>query len=82
MVSSDHFRQELYDQMRRAVARGAKDIVVNARELHCALGDFLGRQHQPKCCEVMEQAMMAGDIVLADKTDPYGMTIRYQLSRG
>jgi ribosomal protein S17 len=81
MVSSDHFRHELREQIKRAAARGAKHVVINARELHCALGDFLGPKHQPKYCDVMEQEMAPGDVVTVAETDPTGLTIRYLLPR-
>ena len=81
MAALDHFRQELHLQMDRAVTWGAKAVVINARDLHSALGDFLGPNHQPKCCEVMEQEMIQGDVVVADKHEADGLTILYQLPR-
>lgn len=81
MAALDHFRDELHLQMHRAVAWGAKAVVINARDLHCALGDFLGPDHQPKCCQVMEQEMIEGDFVVADKFDADGLTIQYRLPR-
>ena len=80
-TSLDHFRQELHDQMQHASAWGAKAVVINARELHSSFGDFLGPHHQPKCSDVMEEEMVDGDVVLADKSDADGLTIRYQLPR-
>jgi len=82
MAALDHFRDELHLQMHRAVTWGAKAVVINARDLHSALGDFLGPNHQPKCCEVMEQEMIEGDFVVADKFDANGLTIQYRLPRG
>jgi hypothetical protein len=38
----DHFRYEIHMQMQRAAAWGATAVVINARELHSAFGDFLG----------------------------------------
>src|SRR3954467_11472486 len=63
-MAVDHFRQELHYQMHLAVTWGAKAVVINARDLHSALGDFLGPNHQPKCCKVME--MIDGDVVMAE----------------
>jgi hypothetical protein len=40
MGSLDHFREELHIQMRRASAWGATAVVINARGLHAAFGDF------------------------------------------
>jgi hypothetical protein len=45
------------------------------------LGDFLKPKHQPMCCEVMEQEMIEGDVVVLDKSDAEGLTIQYQLPR-
>ena len=67
--------------MHRAVTWGATAVVINARDLHSALGDFLGPNHQPKCCEVMEEEMTEGDFVVADKHDAVGLTIQYRLPR-
>ena len=81
MAVLDPFRQELHIQMRRAAGRGANAVVINARDLHSALGDFLGPKHQPSCCDVMEQEMTEGDLVIADKSAAAGLTIKYQLPR-
>ena len=81
MSALDHFRQELHLQMHRAMTWGAKAVVINARDLHSALGDFLEPKHQPKCCDVMEQEMIEGDVVVLNKSDAEGLTIQYQLPR-
>jgi hypothetical protein len=81
-VFSEHFREELLGQMSRAAARGAKNILVNSGELHCSLGDFPGANHQSTaCCEVMEGEMKAGDVLVVDKSNGWGLTIRYMLPR-
>ena len=81
MVSYDYFRQEIQMQMHRAAGRGAKAVVINARDLHSSFGDFLGPKHQPRCCDVMEGEMIEGDVVVADKSDADGLTIQYRLPR-
>src|SRR3954463_14695303 len=81
MAALDHFRQELHVQMQRATAWGANAVVINARDLHSAFGDFLEPKHQPRCSDVMEQEMIDGDVVVADKSDADGLTIRYRLPR-
>ena len=79
---TEHFRDELLGQLARADARGAKHIVVNSSELHCSLGDFLGANHQSTaCCEVMESEMKLGDVLVVEKSNGYGLTIRYLLPR-
>ena len=81
-MSSEHFREELLSQMVRAAACGAKHILVNSRELHCSLGDFPGANyHSTACCDVMESEMKAGDVCVVDKSNGYGLTIRYLLPR-
>ena len=81
MASDDYFRQELHIQMHRAAGWGARAVVINARDLHSSFGDFLGPKHQPRCCDVMEQEMTEGDVVVADKSDAHGLTIQYRLPR-
>jgi hypothetical protein len=81
VASDDYFRQEIHMQMQRATSWGAKAVVINARELHSAFGDFLEPKHQPRCSAVMEQEMIEGDVVVADKSDADGLTIQYQLPR-
>ena len=81
MASDDYFRQEIHMQMRRAAGWGARAVVINARDLHSAFGDFLEPKHQPRCCDVMEQEMTDGDVVVLDKSDADGLTIQYQLPR-
>jgi hypothetical protein len=49
MVVLDPFRQELHIQMQRAAGWRVKAVVSNARDLHSALGDFLG----PKQAEML-----------------------------
>jgi hypothetical protein len=81
MVVLDPFRQELHTQMHRAAGWGAKAVVINARDLHSALGDFLGPKHQPRCCDMMEEEMTDRDFVVADRLEAEGLTIQYRLPR-
>jgi hypothetical protein len=81
MATLDPFRQELHIQMHRAAGWGARAVVINARDLHSALGDFLGPNHQPRCCQMMEEEMTEGDLVVADTSDADGLTIQYRLPR-
>ena len=67
--------------MHRAAGWGAKAVVINARDLHSALGDFLGPKHQPRCCDMMEEEMTDRDFVVADRFDAEGLTIQYRLPR-
>jgi hypothetical protein len=79
---SEHFRNELLGQIERAHARGAKSILINSGELHCSLGDFFGANHQSTaCCEAMEAEMKLGDVLIVEKSNGYGLTIRYMLPR-
>jgi hypothetical protein len=70
VASDDYFRQELHLQMQRAADWGANAVVINARELHSAFGDFLEPKHQPRCCDVMEQEMTDGDVVVSQMPRP------------
>lgn len=79
---SEHFREELLSQMVRATARGARHILVNSRELHCSLGDFPDANHHSiACCDAMESEMKAGDVRVVEKSNSWGLTIRYLLPR-
>jgi hypothetical protein len=82
IMFSEHFRDELLGQMARAAGRGAKNILINSYELHCSLGDFPGANHQSTaCCDAMESQMKTGDILVVEKSNGYGLTIRYLLPR-
>lgn len=80
MVSSERFREELHAQMKRATARGQKHIVINALELHVALGVFL-RPYHHTAAEVMDSERRSGDVVLVEKDNAAGLTVRYLLPR-
>ena len=67
--------------MRRASAWGATAVVINARGLHAAFGDFVGPNEEIQCSDVMEREMKDGDVVLLDRSDAEGLTIQYQLPR-
>jgi hypothetical protein len=79
---SKHFGEELLGQMARATGREAKHILINSHELHCSLSDFPGtNHHSTDCCEAMESEMKAGDVCVVDKSNGWGLTIRYLLPR-
>ena len=80
MISSEHFRAELQAQMERAATRGQKRIVINALELHVALGVFPRPNHHT-AVDVMECEWKSGDVLLVSKGDATGLTIRYLLPR-
>jgi hypothetical protein len=80
MVSSEHFRAELQAQMERAATRGQKHIVINALELHVALGVFPRPNHHT-AADVMECERKSGDVLLVEKSNATGLTIRYLLPR-
>ena len=79
MVSFDHFRQELQAQMDQATRRGQKDVVINCLELHVAVGVFPPRNQT--AADVMESERKPGDIVLVERSNAAGLTIRYLLPR-
>ena len=82
MVSYDQFRQELLAQMERSSKRGAATLVINSAELQTALGSFPGADAKmPACCDAMEMQMKPGDILLVEKSNGAGMTVRYFLPR-
>ena len=80
MISAGQFEQELRAQLGHAASRGYKHIVINALELHVALGVFPGPQHHT-AEDVMESERKPGDVSLVDKGTGMGLTIRYLLPR-
>jgi hypothetical protein len=79
MVSIDHFRQELVAQMGRATTSGRIDLLINAGELSRSIRS--GNSWSTSCCDAMEAEMKLGDILLVDRTNGTGMTVRYLLPR-
>ena len=82
MVSTDHFRQGLLAQMARASSGGLIDVLINSWELYRSLGGYPGSTHgMPFCCDAMEAEMKPGDVLLLERTNGAGMTVRYLLPR-
>jgi len=64
MALSDHYSQELSEQLGRAATRGITHILVNARELHSSLGDCVNPNDQMASCRLaMRTEMKAGDVL-------------------
>ena len=82
MVSTDHFRQGLLAQMARASSGGRIDVLINSGELYRSLGGYPGSAHRMSfCCDAMEAEMKPGDVLLLERTNGVGMTVRYLLPR-
>jgi hypothetical protein len=82
MVSVDYFRQELQAQMGRATKGGLLDFMISSGELYRSLGGYPGSMHgMPLCCDAMQAEMKSGDILLVERTNGAGMTVRYLLPR-
>jgi UDP-N-acetylmuramyl pentapeptide synthase len=82
MVSIDHFRQELSAQLGRATAQNFADVLINSGELYRSLGGYPGSVHgMPVCCDAMEAELMPGDVILVEKSNGAGMTVRYYSPR-
>jgi hypothetical protein len=58
MISINHFRQELTEQMGRASASGAKDVLINSLDLSGSI--LMGSYETESCCDAMQDAMKAG----------------------
>ena len=78
MVSFDHFKYELIDRFRHAVADGATTLVVTSEDL-CRSFAIPGTSSQA-CCEAMAAEVKPGDVVL-DQSAGTGMTVSYLLPR-
>jgi hypothetical protein len=82
MVTVDHFRRELMAQIGRATIHGFLDILVNSGDLHRSCGGYPGSAiGMPACCDAKQNEMQHGDILLLDRTNGAGMTVRYVLPR-
>jgi hypothetical protein len=79
MVSIDHFRQELFVQLRRAATQGCIDILINSGELCRAIPS--SSAWLASCCDAMQEEFKLGDTLLLDRTTGAGMTVRYLLPR-
>jgi hypothetical protein len=82
MVSVEYFRQELQAQMSRATRGGLPDVMINSGTLYRSAGGYPGSMHgMPLCCDAMQAEMKSGDILLVERTNHVGMTVRYLLPR-
>jgi hypothetical protein len=82
MVTMDLFRQGLLAQMERATHHGRIDVLINSGELYRSLGGYPGSTHGiPFCCDAMEAEMKLGDVLLIERANGAGMTVRYLLPR-
>jgi hypothetical protein len=79
MVSIDHFRQELLVQLRRAATEGRIDILINSGELCRAIPGSCS--WSASCCDAMQEELKSGDMLVLDRTNGPGMTVRYILPR-
>jgi UDP-N-acetylmuramyl pentapeptide synthase len=82
MVSIDHYRNELVAQLGRAALQGRIDILTNAAELYRSLAKSpQTAQEMARCCDAMQAEMKPGDILLVERSNGAGMTVRYLLPR-
>jgi hypothetical protein len=79
MVSIDHFRQELLGQLRRAATEGRIDILINSGELCRTIPESCS--WSASCCDAMQEELKSGDMLVLDRTNGAGMTVRYLLPR-
>jgi len=78
VVSTDHFRQELTMQLRRAAEEGATTIVVTSTDLCRSIRN--ASNSMDACFEAMQAEIKAGDVVL-EQSSGNAMAIRYLLPR-
>jgi hypothetical protein len=79
MVSMDHFRHELLTQLAEAATNGRLEILVNSQELCRSIRN--GSSWSSACCNVMESEMKLGDMIIGERANGTGMTVRYLLPR-
>jgi hypothetical protein len=78
VVSVDHYRQEIREQMSRATASGAVEITINSSEVSAALR--AGSSPPNACIDAMREELRPGDTELDHPG--IGMTVKYLLPRG
>jgi hypothetical protein len=78
VVSTDHFKQELISQLRRAAEQGAPTVVVTSTDLCRSIRN--ANNFMEACYEVMQSEIKPGDVVL-DQSSGNAMAIRYLLPR-
>ena len=82
MVTMVFFRQELLAQMERASHYGRIEVLINSRELYRSLGGYPGPTYGMSfCCDAMEAEIKPGDVLLVERANEAGMTVRYLLPR-
>jgi urease accessory protein UreE len=82
MPSSDHYGQELREQLQRAATQRISHLLVNERDLHSSLRDLTSTNDMMVACRLaMRSEMKAGDVILVTESNAAGMTVRYVLPR-
>ena len=84
MPNTATFRNALWDEFRRAEAKGEPYIDICSGDLHRQVGGYPGPNHRmPQCCDAMYGEQRASDDVLAAPRKRKGasLIIRYQLPR-
>ena len=82
MVTTDLFRQGLLSQMERASRLGRIDVLINSEDLYRSLGGYPGSTHGMSfCCDAMEAEMKPGDVLVIERANKAGLTVRYLLPR-
>jgi hypothetical protein len=84
MPTDQDFQAELDRTLQSARARGLRDVVVRAGDLHRRVGGYPakdGNHRMPICCRVMRANMKARDTILRmpPKRDGPNVEIRYWL---
>lgn len=68
--------------MGRAAHVGQVDVLIISGELHRSLGGYPGsKEGMSSCCDAMQAEMKPGDILLIERSNGAGMTVRYLLPR-
>ena len=81
---ANKFRQALEREFSAALMKGLTHIILDAGQLHRAVGGYPGKNHKmPTCCSVMKSAMIPSDRIVADPPKGIGasLAIDYSLPR-
>jgi hypothetical protein len=82
MVSTDHFRQEIWSRLQLASAQGRPDLTIECEELYRSLSKLpVFDPGMIFCCNAMRAEMTTTDHLVFDDSKTSLLTIHYALPR-
>jgi len=82
MISTDRFRQEIRSRLDLAAAAGGRSLIIDAKELYCAIcKEQVSDRWMIFCCNAMRAEMAELDDLIFDYANDTLLTINYRLPR-